>query len=191
MAFSFSVWLHETARLYLRYAAVGLVGIPLALLYALARRAAWNTTVVTGTLIVLGFVGAFFLWRRLGDWKFVSTATVRAADVTSDAWADLINTASRTTVTHQQMTLCFQQSVRADEEQLRAWNLLLTPHHSRLSHSVEVAEVADAVIKNLTQQAMETEQENYKQPATEPTRQRQPAWAFALNGQTQKAHALA
>lgn len=195
MAFNFSVWLRETARLYLRYTAVGLIGVPLALLYAAAKRADWNMAAVSATVLLVGFASAVLFWRWLGNWQMPSAkVTVVPTDATNDAWADLVNAAQRTAITHQQIALCLQQSVRANEETTRAWNLLLTSAHAeertRLAHSVEVA---DAVIKNLlAQQAMDTEQENYKLPAkTEPTRQRQPAWALALRGQTQNAHGLA
>lgn len=184
-----SIWLRETGRLYLRYTAVGLIGIPLALLYAWARRADWSLSVVSPILLLLGFVSAFMMWRWLGDWRIPSAeVAVATADAASAAWADLINAARRTTVTHQQVALCLQQSVRANEEQ--AWNLLLTSAHAagstRLSYSVEVA---DAVLKNRLPQQ---EQENYSQPTkVEPTQQRQPAWALALGGQTQSAQGLA
>ena len=201
MASNFSIWLRETARLYLRYTAVGLIGIPLALLYAGARRAGWNMAVVSATLLLLGFVSAFMVWRWLGNWQTPSAETAIRTDATSDAWADLVNVALRTTVRHQQMALCFQQSVRADEEALRAWNLLLRSavgsqageHQIRLSHPVEVVKVSETALKDLlAQQTIETEQENYKQSVrTEPGQQRQPAWALALRGQTQNAHGLA
>jgi len=193
MASSFSVWLRETARLYLRYVAVGLIGIPIALLYALARRADWNMSVVGAMLFLLGFVCAFLLWRWLGTWQMLSTEiAVESTDATRDPWVDLVNAALRTTVTNQQVALCFQQSVHANEETFRAWNLLLTSaaNRTRFSYSIEVTEAAQAALKNL--QAIETEQENYRQAAkTEPTRQRQPAWSLALNGQPPNAYGLA
>lgn len=195
MASNFSAWLRETSRLYLRYVAVGLIGIPLALLYALARRADWNTTVVTGVLMVLGFVGAFLLWRQLGDWN-VSTAIVRTADATSEAWADLVKTAIHRAVPHQQVLT--QQLAALD---VAAWRHILASEVS--THSVDF-EVFDAAVKSLlAQQLMTLEQEPYRlrrdvprqlsRPTARPEHvgQRQPAWALALNGQPQNAYGLA
>lgn len=196
MASSFSVWLHETARLYLRYAAVGLIGVPLALLYALARRADWNTTVVAGALIVLGFVGALWLWRRLGDWRLRSAdpSAVRTTDATSDSWVDLVNKALHTA--NQQQVILTQQWVDAD-----TWYRTLASQVSTLS-SLDV-EVADAVIKSVLQQELIAfEQELHRHSlvhrvASQPNArtgqigQRQPAWEWALNVQRQSAHGLA
>lgn len=187
MAFNCSIWLRETARLYLRYMAVGLTGAPLVLLYAWAKRADWNMPVVTGALILLGLVGAFSLWRRLGEWQIIPA---EVADVTSDAWAELVNAAIRTTVPHQQIAVCFQQSMRADEEQIRAWNLFLS---SAVASPADVAEAVGAALKTLPAGwTIETEQEQHRQSAgIEDSRQRQPAWASTFKGQTQTAHGLA
>jgi hypothetical protein len=191
MASSFSVWLHETARLYLRYAAVGLIGIPLALLYGLARRADWNTTVVAGALIVLGFVSAFLLWRRLGDWE-VTTATIPTGE-TNDAWADLVKTAIHTAIPHQQVILT-QQLAALD---VTAWR------HTLASEEFEAFDAA--VRRSLLAQQLTTLEEEQRrlrrevprQQLSRPTEspeqigQRQPAWALALNGQPQNAYGLA
>jgi hypothetical protein len=171
MASNFSVWLHETARLYLRYAAVGLIGIPLALLYALTRRADWNTTVVAGALIVLGFVGAFLLWRRLGEWN-VTTAT-------NDDWTNFVNTAIHTTVPHRQVILAQQLAAP-----VTAWRYALAS---------ERFEVFDAAVESLlARQLMTLEHEQYG-PTARPGQigQRQPTWALALTDQPQNAHGLA
>lgn len=193
MVSNFSVWLRETAGLYLRYMAVGLLGVPLAALYAWARRADWNTTVVTGVLIVFGFVGAYLLWRRLGDWK-VATAAARTADATSEAWADLVNTAIHTAVPHQQVILT---------QQLAALDVTTWRHALASEPSTHIAdlEACDAAVKSLAQQLMTLEQEQYRlrprrqlsRPTARPEQigQRQPAWALALNGQPQNAYGLA
>lgn len=195
MASNFSIWLHETARLYLRYTAVGLIGVPLALLYAWARHSDWNMSVVSATLLLLGFVSAFLMWRRLGNWQTPSAKdAVKATHATSDAWTDLVNATFRITVVHQQSALCFQQLVGIDGLQLRASNYL--PRIVVASKTeVEALEVA---LKNVpAQQKIEIEQEQYIQSVQciqsipKQTRQRQPAWALALRGQPQNAPGLA
>jgi hypothetical protein len=178
MASSFLVWLHETARLYLRYTALGLIGVPLGLFYALTRRADWNVPVVVGVLTVLGFVGAFLLWRWLGDWK-VATATITNS-ATNDDWANLVNKAIHTAVPHHQVILT-QQLAALD---VTAWRYALAP---------EGLEVFDTAVKSLLARPLMTlEQEQYG-PTTRPGQigQRQPAWALALNRQPQNAHGLA
>jgi hypothetical protein len=183
----YSIWLRETTRLYLRYMAVGLIGVPLALLYSWARHADWKMPVVTGALILVGLIGAFYAWRRLGNWQVVPDVM---ADASRDAWADLVNAALRTRVPPQQLALCVQQSMRPDEEQIRAWNLLLT---AAVASPIDRPESVDATPKNPPPQPMmTTEQQQDKQSTqTEHVRQRQPAWAMALRGQTQNAHGLA
>jgi hypothetical protein len=190
-----SVWLRETARLYLRYMAVGLIGVPLILLYAAARRADWNVTIVTAGLLVLGFVGALLLWRRLGDWQ------VKTADPSIDAWVDLVNATIQTAVSRQQTAACLQQFVHIHDEDLQAW------HDVIASFTASLKDI-DADLNNLLpQQAIANEQQQrYRQSLIrrwastqsnetnvrlERTRQRQPAWAMALGGYTQNAHGLA
>jgi hypothetical protein len=190
-----SVWLRETARLYLRYMAVGLIGVPLTLLYAAARRADWNMTIVTVGLLVLGFVGGLLLWRRLGDWQ------VKTADPSFDAWVDLVNATIQTPVSRQQTAVCLQQFEHIHDEDLQSWHDLVVPHAASLND-------VNAELNNLlAQQAIANEQQQqYRQSVTrrwastqsngtnvrlERTRQRQPAWAMALGGYTQNAHGLA
>lgn len=178
MASNFSVWLRETARLYLRYMAVGLLGVPLAALYAWAKHADLNMLVVGAVLLVLGFVSVFFLWRWLGDWQ------VASADATSEAWANLMYVAIHAAIPHQQAIL-IQQSPGED-----LWRRILAANVS--AHRVEIL---DAALKNFLAQQIVAEQEEYRQPLApqEPPHrsQRQPAWALALNGQAQNAHGLA
>jgi hypothetical protein len=184
MASNFSTWLRETARLYLRYAAVGLIGVPLALLYAWASRSRWNAPGVIGALILVGSVAAFFLWRSLGEWQSIRP---EVPDTANDAWADLVNAALHTTSPHQQFAFYFRQSIHADEEQIREWNLLL---RSAVVSDTGVAEAAQSSL--LAQQTFQTERQPYQRPEdAAQIRQTQPAWGVALKGQTRTAHGLA
>jgi len=179
MAFTLSVSLRETARLYLRYMTVGLVCIPLALLYAGARRADWNTTVVAGALIVLGFVGAFFVWRRLGDWRVVP------ADTSIEAWVDLLRIVAQqqTAVSLQQRLL--QYRPRVDDETLGTYRKIFT----RIASDDEIRKTAFNRIlahQQATLEQLSVVQGQSSQPnrtGTRPeTQQGQPAWALALSG---------
>jgi|SRR5579864_508145 len=196
MASTLSAYLRETGRLYLRYMAVGLIGIPLAALYAGARRADWNMSVVGVTLGVLGFVTAFWLWRRLGDWR-IATQTSREtveSDV-SAAWAELVNRASEMTVPNQRLVL----GQRADEENLQGpvWNYFCAIVEQQAAAQINLL-VEELVAKTPMSQLAEeqyrhslTRRESQSSPSRKTARpeQRQPAWSFV--GQAQNAHGLA
>jgi hypothetical protein len=178
MASNFSVWLRETARLYLRYMAVGLLGVPLALLYAGAERAHWNMTVVAVVLAGVGFVSAFFLWRRIGDWQAPAVSAVSANF--EDAWIELVNVAFQNAVPREQIALSLQQvavpveSMRdVDVEKLQAWSRVFAADFEVFHH----------LLLQETEQRRQSEQRGQSliQPPVERTRQRQPAWALALS----------
>jgi hypothetical protein len=200
MAFNFSVWLRETARLYLRYTAVGLVGIPLTLLYALAKRADWNTSIVMPGLLLLGFFSAFFLWQRLGDWQ-VEPVVGQNFEA---CWAELMN------ATLQNRAAPFQQAVTIllddDAENLKTWNHVLAPALATGEVQILEASLNNALAAQvLSLQSTETIQHllarrrsssmrsQTSRPNTkpEPARQRPPAWASALSGEMHHAHGLA
>lgn len=65
----FSVWLRETARLYLRYMAVALGSIPFAIGAAVARQAGWNEHVILPIALLFGLATAFALWKWMGEWR--------------------------------------------------------------------------------------------------------------------------
>lgn len=190
MAFNFSVSLRETARLYLRYVIVGLVCVPLALLYAFAKRINWNANAVMGALLVLGLVSAFFLWRRMGAWQ-VTPVVAGSFDA---CWVELVNsTLQNGAPPHQRATI---------DERSRTWNQVLAPAFAA-SADASWNQILEAQMR--TAQSTETlqhflaglsepsprAQTNRPNVRPEPTRQRQPAWTFALGGQTHDAHGLA
>jgi hypothetical protein len=151
------------------------------------------------TLGLVGFVTAFWLWRRLGDWRIATQTfreTVETSDVTNAAWAELVNTAGEMTAPNQQLSLVLQRANDSKQSQLRTFNLLLTSVTHQPTQRVVELEVADAVLKSvLARQAIQTAQESDMPSVADdrPTRhsQRQPAWALALRGQSQNAHGLA
>jgi hypothetical protein len=197
MASNFSVSLREMARLYLRYMMVGLVSVPLGLLYALAKRANWNASAVSAGLLLVGCVSAFFFWRRLGDWQ------VKPVPTNFDAcWADLL----------QQTAIMDSESLR-----LRKLTVVASAEIERLKSELDLLsgerKIKRERFETSWNQLLETQMRTAQSTDTlqyfcaqadgptngpsdrpsvrpEPTRQRQPAWAFALDGQSQ-AHGLA
>jgi hypothetical protein len=135
MAFKFSVWLRETARLYLRYMVVGLVGIPLALVFAIAARTGWNVRVMLPLLVVCGFAAVAWVWRRMGDWQIKPQVVVSPFEA---SWADLLKATSE--------NLCIVQyktNPIIDEDQLLKYQDLLDT--SLLLSSTQVTMVQQAL----------------------------------------------
>jgi len=185
MASNFSVWLRETARLYLRYMVVGLVGIPLALVYAWAKRANWNVSMVMAGTFLLGLVSAFFLWRRLGDWQLKNIVALNF----DPCWAELVN------ATTLQNGAPLQQTATVEEERLRTWNLVLAPAfaagadvempeaslHNALAAQMRTAQSTETLQRFLAgRREPSPRQIDEPNARPEPTRQRQPAWAHGL-----------
>jgi hypothetical protein len=199
MAFNFSVWLRETSRLYLRYMMVGLVGIPLTILYAWAKRANWNTSIVMASLLLLGFVSVFFLWRWLGNWQIEPVG----AQNFEACWAELLN------ATHQNHAARFQQAVTIlldDDAENLTWNHVLAPALATSEVQILEASLNSALAAHvLTLQSTESiqrllahgrassahSQSSRPNIKPEPARQRPPAWASALGGEMHHAHGLA
>jgi hypothetical protein len=195
MASNFSVSLRETARLYLRYMLVGLVGIPLALLYALAKRANLSASVVMAGLLMLGLVSAFFLWRRLGDWQVKPVVALNF----DACWAELVNTTL-------QNGASLQQTLTIDDDRLPTWNRILAPAFAANADVERLETSWNYILEAQTRTAQSTEtlqpflvyrrepprtQPKRHNGRPEPTRQGQPAWALALGGQMHNAHGLA
>lgn len=195
MASTLSVSLRETARLYLRYMTVGLVSIPLAVLYAWAKRANWNTVAVLAGLLLLGLVSAFFTWRRMGAWQ-VKPAVAPNFEA---SWVELINATLRNGAP-------FQQTVTIDAERLRTWNNFLvafaaSPDTERLKDSwtqileaqMRAAQPTETLQYFLSHRKVPLPRNPPHHPNVrpEPSRQREPAWASALSGQMPEAHGLA
>lgn len=117
MGSNFSVWLRETARLYLRYGAVGVASIPFALAWAWAARVGWNPKAAFPILAMLTLAVASAVWRRMGNWQIASAVKVRPFEAD---YAELLK------VTLQRgAALQYRETV--DEDMLRVWNNVLGP----------------------------------------------------------------
>jgi hypothetical protein len=115
MVAKFSVWLFETARLYKRYATVGLVSIPFAFAWAWTARAGWNQKVVFPVLAGLALAAAKAVWRRMGDWQLVPLEVMSPFE---EEWAELLTLALQKGAT-------LQYAETVDQDTLLAWNKVL------------------------------------------------------------------
>src|SRR5581483_3682479 len=67
MEMNFSAWLRDTGRLYVRYMAVGLATLPMALAYAMAKQNGVSEHILLPVLAAAGTATAFYAWKKLGD----------------------------------------------------------------------------------------------------------------------------
>src|SRR5713101_3278511 len=92
-----SSWLRETARLTLRYLAVGISFIPAGLVYSGFRTIGWDSPVSVALSLVLGFWIASLVWnrfeisQRVPAIPLISKAlTVLISDSMVENWADAV-----------------------------------------------------------------------------------------------------
>jgi hypothetical protein len=91
MAPTLSAWLRETAELFLRYVAVGLASIPLAVGYAFAKQAGWGERGLLLSLAVSGLITAAIVWKQVARWQFdVQQTKARAPELNVKGLADLL-----------------------------------------------------------------------------------------------------
>lgn len=130
MVYKFSVWLRETARLYLRYMAVGLATIPFALGYVLAAHQKWF---IFPLLVTCALIAAFLVLRRL-NWQIRTQAAVAPLEA---EWAELMKAAL-------QSGPPLQYRMTIDEDTLRRWQEVLTPA-AVVSSDAELGAIAISV----------------------------------------------
>ena len=97
--------------------AVGLVSLPFALVYAVAAQAGGRLRILLPLLAGCGFVAAFWVWRRMGDWQVKPKVSVSQFE---DCWAALLKTTIESGAPH-------QYRATVDEDTLRTWNEVLAP----------------------------------------------------------------
>src|SRR5882672_9496206 len=135
MVAKFSVWLYETARLYKRYATVGLVSLPFAFAWAWTARVGWNQKVVFPVLAGLALAAAKVVWRRMGDWQLVPLEVMSPFE---EEWAELLTLALQ-----KGATLQYRETVDADtcfatntsSMQKRQWSSKLRSWATPLTYS--------------------------------------------------------
>lgn len=92
MEMTFSTWLRETGRLYVRYMAVGAVSVPFAIAYAFAREAGWGGRALLPILSLFGLAAGHIVWQRLAIARQAPQGTESSVDPTM-GWAHLIRAA--------------------------------------------------------------------------------------------------
>jgi hypothetical protein len=97
-----SSWLRETARLTLRYLAVGVSFIPAGLVYGGFRRVGWDSPVSVALSLVFGFWIASLVWNRLEIPQRVPAIppiskelAVLISDSMVENWADAVEARSK------------------------------------------------------------------------------------------------
>jgi hypothetical protein len=186
MASNFSVWLRETARLYLRYMAVGLVSLPFAFVLARAAQVGWNLRILLPVMGGCGFGAAFWVWRRMGSWQIKP----KVERVFEDSWVALLTNTMRKVEP-------LQYRVSVDGDAMKPWNELLAS--SFLVTSPRKFEIVivnctaePASVQMLTQPAPSSFQQMLSGQRTHPRpSERTPRAPLFPEGQHVHAHGLA
>jgi hypothetical protein len=117
MVLKFSTWLRETVRLYLRYTAIALGGIPFALAATWAKQAHWHERIILPVVSVCAVAIAFALWKWMGDWQLRPKVPMRPFEA---EWADLLKVA----IGSGELLQC---RVTLDESSWRTWQDVMLP----------------------------------------------------------------